>query len=86
MAIYGPPSSGKKSIIDIFNKLNQQSIDTFSVRFKKQDPFYISQQIQKPFTKFLCMNKTFFRPNDISKRIHVTVDDVSMTPLFLPST
>lgn len=86
IAIYGPPSSGKKSIIDIFNKKNKDSIDSHSVRFKKFDPYFIIKQIQKPFIKLNTPSKLLYKPFDISKRIHISIDDLSMTPYHEPST
>lgn len=86
IAIYGPQGSGKKCIIDIFNKKNKENVDTYSIRYKKYDPYFISKQIQKPFNKLQRTIKFVYRPFDISKRIHISIDDVSMTPYHEPST
>jgi hypothetical protein len=86
MAIYGPQASGKKSILDIYNKKNEDSIESYSVRFKKHDPYFISKQLQKPFIKFFGFNKKTFKPIDISKKIHISIEDVSMGPYLEPAT
>lgn len=85
IALYGPQASGKKSIIDVFNKSNEESVECHSIRFKKYNPYFISKQLVRPFNKFNCLGKVILKPYNISKRVHISIDDVAMTPYQEPS-
>lgn len=80
VALCGPPGSGKKSIVELFNKNNQDKYESYSLRTKWYDPYFISTQISKPFGKISYGNKIYYKPTEISKAIHISIEDVSMIP------
>lgn len=86
IAIYGAPCSGKRSIIDAFNKSHQDKVDSYQIRFKNHDPYFISKQIIKSFAKFEGFKKSYLKPFDISKQVHISIEDVAMTPSTEPAT
>ena len=67
VAICGPPGSGKKSIVELFSKNNQDKYESFSLRSKWYDPYFIASQIPKKFVRLSYGKKTCFKPSDISK-------------------
>jgi hypothetical protein len=42
--------------------------------------------LQKPFIKFFGFNRKAFKPIDISKKIHISIEDVYMGPYLEPAT
>lgn len=83
--MHGPPGSGKKSIIELFNKNNYEKYDTYCLRAKWYDPYFVSKQIHTPFAKVQQGKRAIYRPTNISKELHVTIDDVSLTPQTEPT-
>lgn len=80
IAIYGPPSSGKKSLMDIFNKGNEEKVQSYPIRFKRHDAFYLGKQFQKPFIRLEASGKSYFKPLDNSRIVHISIDDLAMLP------
>jgi hypothetical protein len=83
--VYGPGNSGKKAVVEIFNKGKEDKIRNYSIRFKKHDPYHIATQLLKPFTRFEAPGGCWMKALDSTKQLHVTIDDVAMVPEVEPA-
>jgi hypothetical protein len=84
--LYGQGSTGKKSIVELYGKNNQEKEEVHCMRLKRHNQYYIGKQIIRPFEKYQGLKGGFMKPSDNYKKLHLVIEDVNFTPKQYPST